>query len=85
MDALKKVEATAGTDYKIVTVSIDPEETPQAAAKVRDRYLNTYGRENADWQFLVGAESSIKSLAKSVGFGYEFLTCHQSSAWCGGE
>ncbi len=71
--SLKEIEETPGQDFQVVTVSIDPIETPLAASKVRDLYLKFLGREDADWTFLVGGQDSITALAKSVGFGYNFL------------
>ena len=72
-NSIKEIEETAGLDYQILTVSINPLETLEAASNFRQRYLDNYGRENADWKFLLGSEESIKKLASSVGFGYQFL------------
>lgn len=72
-DSIKEIEETAGIDYQILTVSINPLETLEGASNFRQRYLDSYGRENADWKFLLGSEESIKSLAHAVGFGYQFL------------
>lgn len=71
--SVQQLEETPGQDFQIITVSIDPLETPLAASKVRQLYLKFLDRENADWKFLVGAQSEITALAKAVGFGYNFL------------
>ena len=70
---LKEMDDTAGIDFKIITVSINPEEKTEDAAEVRSRYLDSYGRANADWNFLVGEQEVITAIASSVGFGYRFL------------
>jgi len=64
-----------GDKYQIVTVSIDPKETPAKAADRRAKYLKDYGREVADpaWHFLTGREENIQQLADTVGFGYAYI------------
>jgi protein SCO1/2 len=71
---LKALELTAGKDFRIVTISLDPEETPEVARRTKARYLTQYGRPGADsgWHFLTGSEASIQALARSVGFSYSY-------------
>lgn len=72
--AMKQVDWSAGKEFQIVTVVLDPSETPADAAKFKDRYLKQYGREagSSGWHFLTGTESSIRAVADSVGFKYGF-------------
>jgi protein SCO1 len=72
--ALKEVDLTAGKDFRIVTVSLDPAETPATAARTKDRYLSHYGRPEArqGWHFLTGSEQSIQALAHTVGVRYGY-------------
>jgi protein SCO1/2 len=62
-----------GKDFRIVTVSIDPEETLQRAA---DKSAKTYAMlgtppgVGAAWPFLMGSRASIERLAQSVGVRY---------------
>ncbi len=74
VDGLKKLNWIPGREFEIVTVSIDPTETSELAAKKKAAYLEMYGKPEAaeGWHFLVGEESSIQSLAKALGFGYEY-------------
>jgi len=58
--------------FRIVTVSIDPKEKPHLAAAKRETYLKELKGRKFDWQFLVGEEKNIKTLAKSLGFGYRY-------------
>jgi len=72
--ALRALEFSAGNEFEILTISIDPEETPELAARKRESYLKNYGREGADqgWHFLVGSEDQIRPLADAVGFRYTY-------------
>jgi len=75
--AISVVSFDLGRDYDIVTVSIDPRETPADAAKMKEVYLRRYNR-HADgssrqgWHFLTGTEDQIKKLAAAVGFRYVY-------------
>jgi protein SCO1 len=70
--ALRPIDLEPGKDFEIVTVSIDPEETAEAAARQKARYLEDYGRAGAGagWHALVGREEAIRKLADEVGFRY---------------
>ena len=71
---LKEIDWTAGEEFEIVTVSIDPSESPQLAAGKKSTYLEEYGRQEAagGWHFLVGRQPEIERLAEAVGFGYRY-------------
>jgi protein SCO1 len=71
---------TLGRDFRIVTVSINPDESPELA---REKSATTYrmlGR-TADpgsrWPFLMGNQASIERLARSVGVRYTRLGDHE--------
>src|SRR5262249_9490247 len=72
--ALKQLDWTAGTEFKIVTVVLDPGEKPEQARESKARYLRQYGRAGAEsgWHFLTGSEAAIRSVADSVGFSYAY-------------
>lgn len=72
--ALKAVTMNAGEEFNIVTVSFDPEETPELAAKKKAAYIERYGREGAEsgWRFLTGEAEAIAALTESVGFRYVY-------------
>jgi protein SCO1/2 len=67
---------TAGNEFTVVTVSIDPHETPVMALQKKEHYLQQYRRPAAaaGWHFLTGDESSIHALASAVGFHYLYDT-----------
>lgn len=74
VQALTQLKRTAGTDFDIVTVSIDPAETVKRAADTKARYLRDYARPEAasGWHFLLGAEQTVRQIADSVGFSYTY-------------
>lgn len=72
--ALSRVRFAVPDAYRVVFISIDPAETPEAAAKKRKTYLHTYNRPDLESGtfFLTGEESQIKKVADSIGFSYRF-------------
>jgi len=70
--ALNEVDLEPGKDYEILTISIDPRETPELAKQRKDLFLvklQKIGGEHG-WHFAVGSENSIKTLTEAVGFRY---------------
>jgi protein SCO1/2 len=68
---LTELEWTAGKQFRIVTIALDPKETPAKAAKARRSYLERYGRDAAaGWRFLTAPPATVRALAEKVGFGY---------------
>jgi len=60
-------------DYRVVTVSIDPDEIPEIArAKANETHALMPGVRDGDarWPFLYGSAESIRRLAESVGYRY---------------
>lgn len=74
LDTLRAIEWTAGEEFEIVTVSIDPGETPILAKNKKQNYLRDYGRPEASngWHFLTGREAEIRKLTETVGYGYTY-------------
>jgi protein SCO1/2 len=70
--AFQALSFTAGEEFEVVTVSFDPREGPELAARKKETYLRRYRREGAErgWHFLTGDKASIDALAESVGFRY---------------
>lgn len=60
-------------DYRVVTVSIDPDEIPEIArAKANETHalMPDPGGADARWPFLYGSAESVRRLAESVGYRY---------------
>ena len=74
--ALSMLKFTPGKEYEIVSVSFNPDETPQDAAEKKKIYIeriNEHLDEKTDgsgWHFLTGQEPQIRQLSDAVGFHY---------------
>ena len=74
VDGLEQMEWTPGQEFEIVTVSINPLETPALAKEKKQNYIKRYGRPSAmaGWHFLTGREPEIDRLAETVGFHFVY-------------
>ncbi len=72
--ALNVLKLEPGRDFEIVSVSINPHETPADAAKKKEDVLARYRRSGAaeGWHFLTGDQTSIDALARAAGFRYAY-------------
>jgi protein SCO1/2 len=72
--AMKMVKFNVGDEFDVITVSFNPQETPEIAAAKKQDYLKRYGRADAatGWHFLTGPAESINALTKAVGFQYQY-------------
>ena len=72
LNSAKNMPLEIGKDYEVVTVSIDPTETPALAEAKHTMYAGLYERPGAvaGWHFLTGEDAAIHQLASSVGFRY---------------
>lgn len=70
--ALMMVHLTPGKDFNVVVISIDPNDTPQIAAKKKALYLKRYGRPATagGWHFLTGERPAIDAVSSAAGFDY---------------
>lgn len=66
------VRFDAGRDFEVVTVSFDPNDTPQDAAKAKKNFAGRYRRAGGaeGWHFLTGRKDQIDALTSAVGFRY---------------
>jgi protein SCO1/2 len=74
VEGLKQVGYEPGQQFDIVSVSIDPRDTPEIAAMKKANYVKEYGRPSANmsWHFLTGQEPEIKKLTEAIGFKYRW-------------
>lgn len=73
LDALREMDWTPGEQFRIVTISIDPDEGPELAAPKQRGYLDELDREGAEWAFLTGDLANIEAVAEAVGFGFNYV------------
>jgi protein SCO1/2 len=73
--ALKSLNREPGTDYVILTVGMDWREGPAEALPVKNRLLPLLDKPGAEtgWHFLTGDYKAVRSLARSVGFNYNYV------------
>jgi protein SCO1/2 len=72
--SLKPLALDVGKDFDVIVVSIDPNEKPDLSALKKRLHLKQYDREGteAGWHFLTGDQSSITTLAQTIGFRYTY-------------
>lgn len=72
--ALQRTGFRIGHDFDVLTVSFDPRDTPDVAAKTKQIYMKQYHDPNAvqGWHFLTGNQQQIKELTDAVGFHYNY-------------
>lgn len=82
VDGFNELEWTLGDRYQVMTVSINPEETPDLAAAKRANYRDelTVPVTDRGWPFMVAAEDQSVALAEAVGFKYFYDTVRQEYA-----
>lgn len=61
-----------GEDFDVVSISIDPRETPALARDKKAHYVERSGRPSIakGWHFLTGTEANIQRLTAAAGFRY---------------
>jgi len=71
---LRVLKFDIGREFEVITVSFDPKDTPEIAAKKKDQFLRRYNRPGAErgWHFLVGQPDAIDAVTKAAGFQYEY-------------
>ena len=69
---MQEMKLNLGSDFDVVTISINPEEKHQLALKNQVGYLSRYDREGSEngWHFLTGEQENITAIADALGFGY---------------
>lgn len=75
VSSLDTLEFDAGQEYEMVVVSFDPGETPELAAKAKQRHLEKYDHSDgaAGFHFLTGDKPSIDAVMDAIGFRYKYL------------
>jgi protein SCO1/2 len=73
--SLNEVQWTVGDQFDVVSVSIDPKDTPETATKKRAQVVASYKRAHGDPQgfhFLTGDEDQIRKVTEAIGFKYNY-------------
>jgi protein SCO1/2 len=74
VDGLEQLAWSPGDEFEMVTISINPLETPELATAKKQNYLKRLDRPGAGegWHFLTGYELDIDRVAEAVGFAYSY-------------
>ncbi len=80
--SLTSVPLQLGADFTVLTVSIDPSDTPAVAASTKSEALATYAHPESagGWHVLTGGHREIDRLADAVGFNYGYDADHDEYA-----
>lgn len=71
-DLVEKSDLELGKDYRIVTISFNPNDTPEKAAVMKERFLREKSRKHAaDWIYLTGDSLNIYTITEAVGFKFK--------------
>jgi protein SCO1 len=84
--SLQQLSFTAGEEFRVLAISIDPEETPELAARTHAETVQAYSRPGgeAGWHFLTGDHDAIDELSDAVGFRYAYDTRQEAYAHASG-
>lgn len=74
VEAINLSGMKVGKDFNLLTLSMDPRDTPEGAIKYQERYEGQLERKVSGerWPFLTGKEDSIRRVTDSVGFKYRY-------------
>jgi protein SCO1 len=72
-DVINGTQAVPGKEFRVITVSFDPRDTPDIAQQKRANYLKEITRPFPPdaWRFLTGPRPSTKALCDAVGFKFK--------------
>lgn len=73
-DGVKQTPWTPGKEFQIITVSINPLETPALAKLKKEQLVSLLDKpeSGAGWHFLTGNKESIDALTNAAGFHYRY-------------
>ena len=72
-DVLNRMQLKPYIDYNVLTISIEPKDTPQTALDKKKSHLNTITIPfpPQTWSFLSGDQKNIDKISNAVGFKYQ--------------
>lgn len=72
VEIMRQMLWTPGKEYEVVSISIDPRETPEIASQKKATYLASYGKPAPGWHFLTDRDDNAKRLAELIGYHYRW-------------
>lgn len=72
VEVINRIELEPGKDFRLISISFDPADTPELAKQKKANYLSMLQRQFSPdaWHFLTGSAENTKAVADSAGFGY---------------
>ena len=72
VEVVNQVRLEPGKDFRLISVSFDPADTPVQARPKKANYLNMMRRQFSPdaWHFLTGSAANTRAVADSAGFNY---------------
>ncbi|MBE0647463.1 MAG: SCO family protein [Bacteroidales bacterium] len=71
-EVMEQMDLTLGTDYDVLTVSFNTEDTPERAVEKKQNFLKKRSLEQAEhWVYLTGDSANIAQLVDAIGFKYK--------------
>jgi protein SCO1 len=74
-ELLNSLSLQLGVDYRVVTVSFRPEETPEHAKSIRQKFVRKLKdpelAEDRGWTYLVGDAEAVDQLMEQISFRYK--------------
>lgn len=82
-DAIKASGPLWADRFQVLTISIDPSDTPEHALAFQNQYTKALPNP-AQWRFFTGDAATVRQLADAVGFGYHYDTRSKEYAHAAG-
>jgi len=62
-EVMEKIDLELGTDYDVLTVSFNTQDTPEKAVEKKQNFLRKRSKDHAEhWKYLTGDSASIKQI-----------------------
>lgn len=70
---LQKIDMQPNRDYRMLTISFDPTDSPAGSARVKDEYYQALpqGFPRDAWTFLTADSAAVAAFTDAVGFGFK--------------
>jgi protein SCO1/2 len=78
-DVIRKTDLRLGKDYQVITISLDPKDTPEKARRSKALFTKSFTQEQYNaWTFLTTDSATVFKMIHSVGYnikavGMEFI------------
>ena len=77
-EAMRGLMFDVGVQYRVITITLDPKETPERARETKDKYLlgfpdDSRKRAEEGWIFLTGDPDAIQAATSAAGLSYKYL------------